>query len=113
VAGAAALLLAAAARRGKRLTSREIRAALIAAASPMPDTQWHPRYGFGRADVAAALAKLERLSRPGASRGKQPAKAKRAKLKKSAAKSPVRPSPPIAPARRPLSSPGLRAADRA
>ena len=57
VTGATALLLAAAAAKGKALSSDDIRAALTAAARQGPPTGngWDDRYGNGRLSAVGSL----------------------------------------------------------
>lgn len=60
VAGAIALLYEAAAARGRHLTIDQLRDLLISTARPVatPPATWDPRFGFGRLDIAAAIAQL-------------------------------------------------------
>jgi subtilisin family serine protease len=59
VAGGIALLFAAARRKGRRLTIQQLRQLLIDTARPMSRAGWDPRYGYGRVDIAAAIARLD------------------------------------------------------
>ena len=60
VAGAVALLLAEAAQQNMPLSYADIQHILIEAAVPIVDggDSWHPRSGFGRVSVSAALRRL-------------------------------------------------------
>jgi subtilisin family serine protease len=85
VAGAAALLLGSAVRRGKTLTTEALRKILIDTARPV-GAGWDARYGYGRVDVSAALAKLGQGASPVARRLAKPAPARDGALMAQSAK---------------------------
>lgn len=64
VAGIVALVLAEAKARGKSLSSEEIRGLIVSSArrNPPPDTQWDPRFGFGRVSATGAVAQAMDLA---------------------------------------------------
>jgi subtilisin family serine protease len=70
VAGAAALLVSRARRRGARLRGEDVRSLLVRSATPLAPTGFDPEVGYGLLNAAAALEHLDRAWAAGESLGR-------------------------------------------